>query len=48
MINYGLLQESGYIILIADKGFYSMANLELLENLSLKYIIPAEEGQYIG
>lgn len=36
------LQESGYkeAMIIADKGFYSMANLELLESLSLKYIIP--------
>ena len=36
------LQESGLTdaIIIADKGFYSAANVILLDNESLKYIIP--------
>jgi transposase len=41
MITMGL-QESAYkeAMIIADKGFYSKANLELLESQSLIYIIP--------
>ncbi|MGH2612915.1 MAG: transposase, partial [Rhabdochlamydiaceae bacterium] len=36
------LKESGYqnAMIIADKGFYSAANLKLLEKEKLKYIIP--------
>lgn len=36
------LQESGYknAMVIADKGFYSEANIQLLEKENLKYIIP--------
>jgi len=40
------LQESGYknAMIIADKGFYSAANLKRLEDDNLKYIIPLKRS----
>lgn len=40
------LQESGYknALIIADKGFYSAANIKLLENANLQYIIPLKRN----